>query len=434
MTPLEQALDLSSQNFDPYAENILLQGLGPILSREEATAFLTYLPPAPKRLAGVPKHVRLHMLFAILDLHLPDLPGVRLQATIDLMLRQGYRYRNPDNSKTWRSISGMSYAHKTPRAPAMAAADMGIPGVGKTQAAIRALCYYPQVIRHESFPRLENGLNQMVWMSVDVPSSGKAEDLASNLMRGWDIAMADAIPGYGPRFSETLSRSHRDGIRMLDEWRQVATSHYFGLLHLDEIQNFFQISTLERRRKRTNNDGSLELSIVEDKCLKWILNLLNTWQVPLLVSGTPDGIAALTKRMSNTQRMSTGGFHKFSHFESAQDQEFRNIYFPQLAKYQYVAKKLQVTDELAELLIELSGGVKRILIALWIAAHKIAFERDTDDLLLHDFKQAAATYLAPLAPAVSALRSGNPKRLAQYEDLLTKADGFWASFWGDISS
>lgn len=433
MPPLEQVLDRGPHNFDPYSGNILIQGLGPILSREAATVFLTHLPPIPKRLDGVPKHIRLHMLFSILDLHLPDVSGVRLQATIDLMLRQGYRYRNPDEPKTWRSISGTPYAHKTPRAPAMAAADMGIPGVGKTQAAIRALSYYPQIIRHESFPRLVNGLNQMVWMSVDVPSSGKAEDLASNLMRGWDKAMADAIPGYEPRFSETLSRARRDGIRMLDEWRQVAISHYLGLLHLDEIQNFFQISTLERRRKRTNSDGSLELSIVEDKCLKWVLNLLNTWQMPLLASGTPDGIAALTKRMSNTQRISTGGFHKFGHFESAQDQEFRSIYLPQLAKYQYVQKKLPITDELAELLIELSGGVKRILIALWIAAHKIAFERDADDLLLRDFGQAATTYLAPLAPAVAALRSGNPKRLERYEDLLTKADGFWASFWGEIS-
>lgn len=426
--------DASTLDIDPYAGNILIQGLGPILSRKEATTFLTYLPPAPKRLDGVPKHVRLHMLSSILDLHLPDVPGVRLQASIDLMLRQGYRYRNPDSPQTWRSISGTPYAHKTPRAPAMAAADMGIPGVGKTQAAIRALSYYPEVIRHESFPRLVNGLNQMVWMSVDVPSSGRAEDLADNLMREWDTKMAACIPNYDPRFAETLSRVRRDGIRMLDEWRQVAVSHFLGVLHLDEVQNFFQISTLERRRKRTNSDGYLELSIVEDRCLKWILNLLNTWQIPVLVSGTPDGIAALTKRMSNTQRISTGGFHKFSHFESAQDKEFRNIYLPRLAKYQYVAKKLEVTDELAELLIELSGGVKRILIALWIAAHKIAFERDTDDLLLDDFRRAAATYLAPLAPAVAALRSGSPKRLAQYEDLLTKADGFWASFWGEITA
>lgn len=425
--------DASSPDLDPYAGNILIKGLGPILSREEAMAFLTHLPPIPKRLDGVPKQVRMHMVLSILDLHLPDLANVRLQATIDLMLRQGYRYRNPGNPQTWRTTSGTPYVHKTPRAPAMAGADVGIPGVGKTQAAIRSFSYYPQVIRHDSFPRLVTGLDQMVWLSVDVPSSGRAEDLASNLMTGWDSAMAAAIPGYQPRFSEEVSRVRRNGMWMLDQWRQWAISHYLGFLHLDEVQNFFQISTLERRRKRTNGDGSLELSIVEDKCLKWILNFLNTWQVPLLMSGTPDGIAALTKRMSNTQRMSIGGFHKFSHFESAQDQEFRSIYLPQLAKYQYVSKKLPVTDELAGLLIELSGGVKRILVALWIAAHKIAFERDTDDLLLSDFKQAAATYMAPLAPAVAALRSGNQKRLAQFEDLLTNAPAFWEVFWGEMS-
>ena len=424
----------NTQNFDPYAGNNLTQGLGPILSRKEAAAFLTYLPPVPKNLDGVPKHIRLHMLLGILDLHLADVPGVSLQASIDLMLRQGYRYRNPDSPQIWRSISGTPYTHKTRRAPAMAGAIVGIPGVGKTQAVIRALSYYPQVIRHESFPRLVNGLDQMVWMSVDVPSSGKAKDLASNLMTAWDTTMGVWIPDYVPRFADTLARVSRDGNRMLDEWRQVSISHFLGFLHLDEVQNFFKIPTMERRKKRTNGDGSLELTLVEDECLKWILNLTNTWQVPLLVSGTPDGVAALTTRMSNTERISTGGYHKLSHFEDGEILEFRRVFLLQLAKYQYVQKKLPVTDELARLLIELSGGVKRILIALWIAAHKIAFERDTDDLLLRDFKQAAATYLAPLAPAVAALRSGDPKRLGQYQDLLTKADGFWASFWGEMTT
>lgn len=302
----------STLNIDPYADNILIQGLGPILSREEATAFLTYIPRPPADLKGIPKHVRLHFLLIILDLHLPDVTGVSLQASIDLMLRHGYRYRDPSSSNTWRAISGIPYVHKTPRAPAMAAADVGIPGVGKTQAVLRALSYYPQVIRHEKFPRLENGLNQKVWSSVDVPSSGKAEDLAANLMNRWDRDMANAIPNYTPRFTSSVARVRRDGIRMLEEWRQVAISHHLGFLHLDEVQNFFQISTLERRRKRSNSDSSLELSIVEDKCLKWILNFTNEWQVPFLGSGTPDGIAALTKRMSNAQRISTGGGSYFS--------------------------------------------------------------------------------------------------------------------------
>lgn len=432
MAPLDH--NKSTLDIDPYSGNILIQGLGPILSRGEATAFLTHLPPTPRGLDGVPNHIRSHMVFSILDLHLPDLPGVRLHSSIDLMLRQGYRYRNPESPQTWRSISGTPYAHKTPRAPAIAAAAAGIPGIGKTEAALRSLSYYAQVIQHESFPRLANGLNQMARMSVDVPSSGKADDLAANLMSAWDKAMADAIQDYSPRFLEPLSRARRDGIRMLDEWRQVAVSHHLGFLHLDEVQNFFQIPTLERRRKRTNKDGALELSVIEDKCLKWILNFTNTWQVPLLVTGTPDGIAALTKRMSNTQRICTGGFHKFSHFESANDPEFRIVFLPTLAKYQFVRRKLPVTDELAELLIDLSGGVKRILIALWIAAHKIAFERDTDNLSLKDFKQAALTYLAPLAPAVAALRSRDPKRLSQYEDLLTKEGDFWVTFWGEVSA
>ena len=54
------------------------------------------------------------------------------------------------------------------------------------------------------------------------------------------------------------------------------------------MQNLFKIPSLEKRRKVKINE-SLELSIVEDALLKWILSLTNTWQIPVLFNGTPDG-------------------------------------------------------------------------------------------------------------------------------------------------
>jgi hypothetical protein len=35
-------------------------------------------------------------------------------------------------------------------------------------------------------------------------------------------------------------------MRMLNEWLQVASIHFLGVLHLDEIQNFFRIQSLNR--------------------------------------------------------------------------------------------------------------------------------------------------------------------------------------------
>lgn len=424
-------------SFDPYAGNILTQGLGPILSRQQSLAKLTYLPPLPPRdIGNMPKHIRMHLLMTLRDFHIPSMEGGRLVETIDLMVRPSYRYRDPKSAQTWGMIGGEPLLHKTPRAPATAAAIVGHSGSGKTEAILRGLNLYPQqVITHNTFPHFVGKHQQVVWQSIDVPASGRASDLAANLMTTWDATMAKYSPPDAPRrFEAALAKDRRDGSKMLDEWRQVASSHFLGLLHLDEVQNFFRLQSLEKRKKRANETGGLELSIVEDQCLKWILTLTNTCQMPVLLSGTPDGIGALSKRLSNTERIISSGYHQFPLFEDAKSPVFFEGFFKQLANYQFVQKRLEVTPEFATLIIELTGGVPRIIIALWIAAHRIAFERKEDDLRIDDFNRAAATYLAPIAPAIAALRSKDPQRMARYEDLIARDDGFFSTFWSTVGS
>lgn len=415
---------------DPYAGNILTQGLGPIRSRHELSKLLLDLPPQPpSNISRIPSHVRLHMLMSLRDLHLPSLEELQLYESIDLMIRQNYRYIDPSSASTWSLISGEpTQQSKRLGAPAFGAAVEGVSGSGKSEAILRCLRAYPQqVINHKSFFKLASGLQQVTWLSIDTPPSGKATDLAAALMTAWKKATNST------RFDRILAADWRNGSHMLEEWRQVASSHFLGLLHLDEIQNFFKLSTLDRRRKRKAGDAAPELSIVEDQCLKWILTLMNTWQIPLLVSGTPDGISALTKRLSNTQRIVTSGYHAFAHFTSATDSVYRRIFLQQLSRYQFVANPLIVSDELAQLIWEKTAGVQRLIIALWIAAHRVAFERKSDDLQLEDFRVAANTYLALVQPAVAALCSNDPQRLSRYEDLTPRENTFWMQFWGKVS-
>ena len=55
--------------------------------------------------------------------------------------------------------------------------------------------------------------------------------------------------------------------------------------------------------------------------------------------------------------------------------------------------------------------------------------RKEDDLRLSDFTQAASTWLAPLAPAITALRNKDVGKMARYEDLIRRDTTFWAKFW-----
>lgn len=418
---------LSSPEHDPYAGNALITGLGSILSRPEVAKRLIELPPRPpKDIASIPRHIRLHLLAGLRFIHLPSLEELRLFETVDLMIRQNYHGLNPLAPSTWRDVSGLS----TPGRPALktrpyAAAVAGISGSGKTESIRRCLSLYPaQVIHHESFFRMTNGLTQPVWLSVDVPASGKATDLAVALM----IAYRDATGST--RFDKLIEGEWRNGSKMLEEWLQVASSHFLGLLHLDEIQNLFKLSTVASRKKRNPGQAAPELRIVEDQSLKWILTVLNTSRIPLLISGTPDGMSAIQKRTSNVQRITGSGYHLFQHFAGSNGATFKQHWLPRLIQYQYVDHPLAASDELAELILEKTGGVQRLIVALWIAAHRVAFERKDDDLRIEDFLVAADTSFALVAGAVAALRSNDPRRLERYEDLYPREPGLWTQIFG----
>ncbi|HOB02296.1 MAG TPA: AAA family ATPase [Casimicrobium huifangae] len=424
----KQAVDATVVH-DPYAGNTLIAQLGPIRSRPEVAKVLVELPPRPpKDIASIPHHTRLHMLMSVRDLHMPSVEEMQLYETMDMMIRQNYHHLHPSSSSTWSQISGEEARYR-PRvtAPTYGAAVVGVSGSGKTQAIRRCLTTFPQIVQHTSFFRMVNGLQQVVWLSLDVPAGGKATDLAAALMTAWKKATGST------RFDKTLAGEWRNGPQMLDEWRQVASSHFLGLLHLDEIQNLFKLPTLKIRRRSKPGEPPPELRVIDDQSLKWILTALNEWQIPLLVSGTPDGFGALTKRLSNTERIVTSGYHSFKHFWGDHDAAFRQHFLPRLGHYQFVARPISITGELGDLILERTAGVQRLIIALWIAAHRVAFERSDDDLRLDDFKVAADTYLAPVAQAVAALHSNDPRRLAMFEDLSPEDNSFWAQFWSSVS-
>lgn len=423
------------EDFNPYKGNLLVEPLGPIPARKELLQRLTSRPPAPRDVAKVPRHIRAHLLMDIPTLHVPSPEGVRVAESIDLMLRQGYRFRDPVAAETWRTISHEPGVSSSTRTPTMAAVVVGHSGVGKTEAIRRALeAYGPQVRRHESFPRLVGAHHQMLWLSVLAPESGRLTDLAANLMSEWDLAFEKCTSGLSPRFASTLARERRDGGRMLDEWRQVAITHFLGLLHIDEVQNFFRLPTLAQRRKPAARagDDSVELSLIEDQVLKAILNLMNRWQIPLLVSGTPDGVAALFKRLSNAQRFSTMGHHRIELFHAANDPTCK-MYLDQLCKYQYLGKPLVPDESFGDVMLELSAGVRRLMSALWVAGQRIALERTDDTFRMDDIHRAARTYLAPVGPAVAALRSGDPNLMRRYEDLVPRDSDFWNHYWRPAS-
>ena len=420
---------MKTQNFlDPYVGNVLTEGLGALRSPEQVAKALLHRPELPPPMEGIPPYIAVHMLMSVIDLHLPRLVTTRLHQTIELMVRRSYHYRDPKLASTWTSISGQAGVGRPPAMPIFAAAVIGHSGCGKSEAIKRCFATFPsQVIHHRSFPNLVGGFNQLVYLSVLAPENGGGAELARQLMRAHDAACGTK------RFEHELSIEKPNPMKMLETWQQVACASFLGILHIDEIQNLFKLPSLIERAAKNKSRRRAELKVAEDRTLRWLLNFISTSQVPVLISGTPDGMRALARRVSTTQRIATMGAHEFTRFESAVDTSYRDTFLKELGKYQFVHTKLAVDDELAKLIIELTAGVPRIIVALWIAAHRIAYERKTNDLRLSDFNRASQTFLKPLAPAVAALKSGDPSLMATFEDMLPTEVAFWDQFWSEVS-
>lgn len=396
-----------------YEDNPLIAACGPILSPAEIARQLLHLPPIPKPGLDRPGHMLEHDLGDIWRMHVPTPVGLQITQALDFMIRQGYVHRRPRSAATNRLLHGLPTIGGDHAAIQLAAAVGGFSGVGKSEALRRALNLKPQVMVHNDFPGMRGPLSQLLWLKVDVPESGRIADLAECLFRATDDAL-------GTDYRKGLSSGRmRGGANLAAEWVAKVRVHFLGLLAFDEVQNLFKIATKARRTAalRGGHDRP-ELGVVDDQALKFILTLTNTSKIPVVLAATPDGMSALSTRMSTSQRISTAGFHQIPHAETADDGYFKKMFFPRLAAYQYLPERLEPNDELRRLVHRLSGGVSRIAVALWVHGQRRASGRGARCLTPDDLQAAADGPLRLVQPAVSALLSQDPQRMAQYQDLL----------------
>lgn len=396
-----------------YRSNPLIDACGPILSNDELVERLFYSPPVPgKAEQALPAHVIEHELYAIRRLHVPSPAGIALAKTVDILTRQGYVARDPRTATTWERLyngSSMATGHDGVQ---LAAAVVGTSGAGKSTALIRALRLKPQVVVHERFPNLVGPVRQLLWLKIDVPGSGRIRDLVESFAAGGDDAL-------GTDYLRDLQKGRRRSPESLArEWMQRMGCHFPGLLVLDEIQNLFKIERKERRAANGDGQSRLLLRVVDDEALKMLLTLINACKFPVIVCGTPDGIDAFGTRMSTSQRLVTGGFHRMPHASSPCDGYFRDNLLPWLFKYQWLPGQLSLDDKVAKVMHQLSAGLPRLCASLLIHAQRLALDARSETLSLAHLYAAAAGPMATTQPAVRALLSQDPARMALFEDLL----------------
>jgi len=406
-------LEAASGGISTHRGNILIDACGPPLEPAEIGRRLIYLPPKPDATVHQSCAMLEHLAADIFRMHIPTAAGIELTQTIGFMLTQGYVHRNPSDPATWGRIYSTVGTQAAVSPIQLGAMVTGISGTGKSTAIERALQLYPQVVMHERMAGLAKPSPQLLWLKVDVPGSGKIIDLVDSLARATDEALGTS------HANNLFSGRRHNGSALAREWLQRISCNFLGLLVLDEMQNLFKIETKAKREATRARSGQRpELRIVDDEALKFLLTLSNSSKIPTLYCSTPDGMAALSTRMSTAQRMLSGGFHTFPHAQSADEDFFRKRLFPTLCQYQWLPEKLPASDELRRLLFDLSAGVPRLAVMAWFHASLRAIHRKADAVSFDDFRHVREHALGPLKQAVAALLSNDPRQLQQYEDLM----------------
>lgn len=388
-------------------DNPLLVPLGSIPTDEELISQITHRPDLPSQ--AVQPHERPYAIERVRGLSVPDETSVAVARALDRMLRSSYTARHPASAATARTLYSRYDAAPPGEQQPRGLFVQGVSGVGKTNALQCGLRRYTQCHEHAQFPNVVGNMRQLVWLHIDVPATGKLTELAVDLI----TATASALD-IDTDYIDRMLRGRRSGPELFRSWTQMAKAHFLGVLVLDECQNIFRLASLTHRKAATKPE---HLRVAEDALLKELLLFINTSQIPLVLSGTPDASALLGRRMSIAQRLTSYGYCKIMPFRGPNDVAFKDHYMPALLAFQFDKPFLENSEELRELLYQATAGIRRLIRMIWESAHSVAATQG-ERLELRHIRTAIEQSKETTQPAVRALLSGDPSRLQEYEDLV----------------
>ena len=385
---------------DEYRGNPLVEALPAIPSQDDWLAILARRPVfnvAERQLAD---HIRSHCLPRLLRFFIP-LPHHReLAQLIDLMLRQGYVARNPMSKdrvatllKAKKMADGKALQHASDpndTSTVLCSSLCGISGAGKSTTTQLVLAHYPQVIAHP-----DHQFVQVVWIKVSCPSDGSLVALCKAIIKEFDRLLGTAFMrscGARPSLDDLLAVV-----------AMCSLNYNLGLLVIDEIQNL-----------------SVKKGGGRESMLNFFQNLANDFKLPVLLIGTMKALHLLEGSFRTARRATAVGSMQWSMMPlDATWNALVKIFW----QFQWIRKPVPLTEELVSKLHSMTCGVVSLLVALLFAAQLNAIRNKSETVTLASLEKTLREDFKPLKPLLDALRSGDMRRIAQYDDMMSS--GFW---------
>ena len=374
-----------------YQGNPLIEALPPIRSEADAAASMALFPDEPGDETQLSKEVRLHCIDRLLQLVQPLPIHLEIESALSSLIRSGYVGRNPLAQATWRhaySLAVGQAAENGFRSTASTLSVVGLSGIGKSTALESILRLYPQAIRHRKYRGQELIQLQIPWLKIECPFDGSLTGLCHAFFRALDRAIGEER--YARRY-----RSIRGIVQLVHQIEQIASTHFVGMLIIDEMQHL-----------RVAKTGG------KDNMLNFFVNLINSIGIPVVFVGTNSMIELFADVMRNARRATGLGLSDFRQPKS--DDPAWALLVDAAWQYQWVRHVEPLTAELRSVLYDLTQGVTDFLIKLLVLAQRHAIHTGEERLTVKLLRTIADTRMQLLKPALDALRSGNVKRMAKF--------------------
>lgn len=314
--------------------NPFFEALPGMMSKEDLFDRIKGRPVLPADIDGLSGVERRQLIPALSSLFIPMDYMYRLYDTIYRAIE--ITYMTMTVMETTRQLNAL-FSSNTGEIPQQdytthsdCGAILGVPGVGKTSTIKRCMGAMPQVIAHSLYRGKSFYCKQITYLFVECPSDCSVKTLGFNIANAIDMAIGS---NYFAQMTKTKSLSVS---AMALYIKQFCLNHHVGCIIIDEIQN---VVLTAQAQKQTN------------RLIKFLVELMNDTCTSIFLVGTLDAEELFLKEEHLKRR--TRGARLLPMTSGATYRHFLDTIW----SYQFTRKRVPLTDKMANLIFDYSGGI-----------------------------------------------------------------------------
>lgn len=390
--------DYKEQVVADYKNNPLIEALPPIYDVQKVVENLAVYPAYSNEERKLDNHYRIHLIQRLFQVFQPLPFHIDLESKVSRALRQGYIIRNPFRAelakgfnKEFDLTNNLRFeSNNLVKQTASGFTLIGISGSGKTSSLERILSMYPQVISHSSYKGIAFSMYQLVWIKLNCPFDGSVKGLCIEFFSEVDRLL-------GTNYHKKVISSRPSTNIMMSMITQIVRNSSIGCIIIDEIQHL-----------------SLGKSGGTEKMLNFFVTLVNQVGVPIITVGTPNGMAALQSQFRISRR---GAGQGDLVIDKIPNDKTWNLLVNSLWQYQWTKKEITLTKELSDAFYDESQGIIDILKKLYAMVQIKAITSNREEITVNLIKQVASESLKLVQPMIQALKTGDIRKIAKYDDI-----------------